>query len=130
MEATTAGKECCSAEDSLDSDADWCRPASASSRAPAEAVCGLVRAEWFENRYSGLFQKADYGLARLSMMQSGQSAGGWRQFVPTSFLGFERDTEQPPSPALALWAEISASFAWLRLKFFRGGQVDIGIRAF
>lgn len=47
------------------------------------------------------------------MMQSGQSAGGWRQFVPTSFLGFERDTEQPPSPALAL-------------KFFRGGQAPSG----
>eukprot|EP00913_Durusdinium_trenchii_P018729 g17599.t1 len=75
-----------------------------------DAVCGLIRAEWLENRYSGLFQKADYGLARLSMMRP-YRPDAWH-FMPSSLFGESLD-HGPCAPAMAL-------------KFFRGGQAPSG----
>lgn len=99
-----------SLDQSLDSDADWCKP-SVSATAPSEAVCGLVRTEWLENRYSGLFQKADYGLARFSVMRPYRS-DSWHQFMPSALFGESLDHGQC-APAIAL-------------KFFRGGQAPSG----
>ena len=99
-----------SLDQALDSDADWCKP-SVSTTAPSEAVCGLIRAEWLENRYSGLFQKADYGLARFSMMRP-YRLDSWHHFVPSAFFGESLDQGQC-APAIAL-------------KFFRGGQAPSG----
>lgn len=104
-----------SVDPSLNSEADWCSPGSAtSSTSPAEAVCCLVRAEWFENRYSGLFRKADFGLARLSLMQPPEHDGpsAWRQF--TSLFSSEHCV---PGGSLA---------PALALKFFRGGEAPSG----
>eukprot|EP00931_Biecheleriopsis_adriatica_P104636 TRINITY_DN79284_c0_g1_i1.p1 TRINITY_DN79284_c0_g1~~TRINITY_DN79284_c0_g1_i1.p1 ORF type:complete len:615 (-),score=95.89 TRINITY_DN79284_c0_g1_i1:21-1865(-) len=100
---------------SLDSDADWCShggSASSSKRRASEAVCCLVRAEWFESRYSGLFRKADFGLARLSIMKPQEPLGILRSFASL----FSSELE----------AEERGLATALALKFFRGGEAPSG----
>lgn len=96
-------------------------PENATSPSRPSALCCLVRAEWNENRYTGLFQRADYGLVRLTLMQgepqaaSPRPAGTRGQRLWHAILGGE---QQGSGPGLVQPA--------LGLRFFRGGGAPAG----
>lgn len=88
------------------------------SGAPGAHLC-LVRAEFFENRFTGLFRRADYGLARLCASASAACAPTIAQRALEGLGSWLPSGAAPPRSR-------SCGAPVLELQFFRGRGAGCG----
>lgn len=89
----------------------------------SQSIAFLVRAEWFDSSYSGLFRQADFGLAQLSVVRPIKSKKKFGHFFSAAP---SRLMKVLPEFLRSEDVESAAMTPCLAVKFFRGGNVPSG----
>lgn len=105
-------------------DAVWPLSQGYSSKAALAGYACLVRMEWFESRYTGLFRRADFGMARFCFTDgAGKTTSGG---AVDSLSIWDAGIRKLMGVASAEESPLSMLSTLLALKFFRGGSAATG----